>query len=126
MCQFVMLGAKTEPYRLRDIFSTSTHDFDTHVAPDPRSLAWFSATDSVLTEPLDDRPESNPRRATPAYAFRRALAEAARRFGSVQLLTCVGSRPEVQAVPITRRTTTLGQFLRSNQIKIDGLLRIIA
>jgi hypothetical protein len=137
MCQLVMLGAHTEPYRLRDVFSASTHDFDTDVAPDAWCLAHFSATDSVvcvtlngcscalLTEPLDGNPGSSQQRTTPAYAFRRAPAEAALRFRSVRLLTWRDSRPAAQAAPITRRTTTLGQFLRSKQIETDVLLRII-
>lgn len=138
MCQFVMLGAQTEPHRLREIFSKSTHDFDTDVAPDARSLLHFSATCSVLcitfdgcscallSEPMGDGPPGGQCHPTPAYAFRRSLAEVALRFGSVQLLKRWGPRAEAQAEPITRRTTTLGQFLRRERIENNSLLHIIA
>jgi hypothetical protein len=138
MCYFALVGARTEAQRLREVLAGAGVDVDTDVAPDSGSLAYFAETDAVvcltingcscdlLTDAGKAAAIGGMHHARAAPALRQALAAAAVHFKTVRLLTRRGSRTLATSALPTRRTTTLSQFLQSDQPLVNHLICIIA
>jgi len=138
MCKFALVGAQTGAAELRSILRANDCDLDTDVCPAPEAVAYFPATDTVicvtmrgcscaLLEGVGLTHDSNRsvHLAGPGYVFRRALAAAALRYGGIRLLAYNPSTAATARVP-RRRTTTLGQFLRSGLSPNDEVVCIVA
>jgi hypothetical protein len=136
MCDLALLGAQTDALVLRNLLALPDWEFDTDVIPDARGLARFPRSDTVVCLTMggcscvllrglgiDGGAGSDAHLAGPGYMFRRALAAATLRFGSVRLLRYNLSKP---GDATSRRVTTLAQLLRTGLRLDDQLLHIIA
>jgi len=139
MCRFALVGAATNASELRGILGDGDGEWDTDVLPDPRAARWLPSTDSVLCVtsrgcscPLLEGlgvgplPPREVHLAGPSYLFRRALATATLRFGGIRVLAYDRATLVSADEPPRRRTTTLGQFLRSGLELGDSLLCVLA
>ncbi len=136
MCRLAFIGAQTDLAGLRGVLSDPDVKLDVSATSDPVALRCFPDRDSVVRVTLggcsctllrglgaSGTETRDAHFAGPGYFFRRALAAATLRFGSVRLLTC-----EVSATPSaeTRRVVPLVHFLRSGLAANDELVFIVA
>jgi hypothetical protein len=136
MCEIALVGAQSDVSQLRSVLSARYQhdDLDLDAPPDPIALRAFPEGDGVVAVTLGgcscslleglghaDDTTHEAHLAGPGYAFRRALASAALRFGSIRLLIYRTGKP--QPAPQTR-STTLGQLLRAGLLPQDALLMI--
>lgn len=138
MCNFALVGARTDAAALRRILSGKDWDLDTDVGPDPGALGCFPPADTVICVTtqgcscallqglgLSHGARREMHVAGPGYVFRCALAAATLRFGGIRLLAHNPATAALDSRAPRRRTTTLGQFLRSGLEPDDGVLSII-
>lgn len=138
MCDIALVGARADPPQLCDVLGSAGAYFDTDL-PEPALLGRFPPRDAVLRVTLNGcscalleglgrsgRRNAEAHVAGPGYAFRRALAAAALRFGEVLLLTYSTSSARVLNEDLPRRATTLSAFLRFGLQPDDALVCIRA
>jgi len=134
MCEVALIGARCDAGQLRSVLSGPCDDgeLDMDAVPDPAAVRCFPDGDEIVALTLGAcscellRGQGSTQAAhlaRPAYAFRRALAGATLRFGSLRLLIHHPGRP----IQFDRaRATTLSQFLRAPLVPGDALLFIRA
>lgn len=138
MCEIALVGARGDISLLRSVLLARRQDEELELSepPDPRVLQSFPEGDGVvaitrggcscqLLEGLGVATAANREAhlAGPGYAFRRALASATLRFGSIRLLI---HRPGSDRPLPPVRTTTLSQLLRAGILPDDALLFVKA
>jgi hypothetical protein len=134
MCYYVLVGAETDAFQLRDVLSADGV-LDTDVSPDGMAARRFPGTDAVVCVTLEGcscalletplvgkvgrqhKPERN--------AFFSALTRATVRFGSIRLLVLGGEGSAELAASHCEGTTTLRELLASRRPQA-GLMRIVA
>lgn len=135
MCEIALIGARTEVSSLRSVLSSRyLDDLNTDLVPEPAALRAFPSGDGVVAVTLGrcscellrglgvaDVEGCEAHLDGPGYLFRRALASATVRFGSIRLLIY---RPGNMTTALVPRTTTLGQLLRTGLAHDDALLHI--
>jgi hypothetical protein len=135
MCYYVLVGAETEGFQLRDVLSADG-TLDTDMSPDGVAAQRFPASDSVVCVTLEgcscallETPvvgkvgrQHKPER----DAFYAALTRATARFGSIRLLV-LGGEGSAELVRGDRDgTTSLRELLSSRRPHAQGLMRIVA
>lgn len=133
-CEFAFLGARCDAPELESVVRGHHwgDDLDVALVVDPAVLRAFEAGDRVialtrgrcscqLVRGLGDGRGREAHVAGPGYTFRRAIASAALRFGSVRLLL---SGPERLPAARPYRETTLSQLLRTGLLPDDALIVI--
>jgi hypothetical protein len=136
MCRFALIGARSETRSLHELIGGLDAGLDTEVAPADWTWPCFPITDAVVCVTLqgcsctllegvgsNGASKREAHFAGPGYSFRRMIAAAVGRFGSVRLLV---GRDEPEAEPLEMRTTTLASFLRFGLGPDDKLLCITA
>lgn len=139
MCKFALVGAATDASDLRRILSGRDWELDTDSVPTTLAVQCFPQTDAVLCVTTGGcscsllegigvaaGAKREMHFAGPGYVFRRALAAATLRFGGIRVLAYDRSTARPTAEAPSRRTTTLGQFLRSGLQVGDGVVCILA
>ena len=139
MCHFALVGAQTGAAELRRILRANDCDLDADVCIAPEAVAYFPATDTVMCVTrqgcscallegvgLTRDSKRSVHLAGPGYMFRRGLAAAALRYGSIRLLAYNAAMAATARVAPRRRTTTLGQFLRAGLLPNDEIVCIVA
>jgi len=135
MCYYVLVGAETEGFQLRDVLSADGV-LDTGMSPDGAAAQRFPAGDSVVCVTLEgcscallDTPvvgKVSRQHKLERNAFYAALARATARFGSIRLLVLGGEGAGELATSHRDGTTTLRELLASRRPQTQGLLRIVA
>lgn len=134
MCYYVLVGAETDVFQLRDVLSADGV-LDTDRAPDGLAAQRFPKEDAVICVTLEgcscallETPlvgkvgrQHKPERA----AFFTALTRATARFGSIRLLVLGGEGSAELASSRHDGTTTLRELLASRRPQA-GLLRVVA
>lgn len=134
-----MVGAQTDTAQLRAVLSGPSCELDTEVSPQAWARACFAPADNVLCVTLEGcscallaglglagSAKREAHFAGPGYLFRRAIAAATLRWGSITLLTYDTRRGPRLVENIKRRTTTLGQLLRCGLERDDEVICIVA
>ena len=135
MCYYVLVGAESEGFELREVLSADGA-LDTDAAPDRAASERFPRTDSVVCVTFEgcscallETPvvgkvgrQHKPER----DAFYAALTRATLRFGSIRLLVLGGEGSAELATSHRDGTTTLRELLASRRPHAQGLLRVVA
>jgi hypothetical protein len=134
MCYYVLVGAKTEAFRLRDVLSADG-TLDTDLPADAAATGRFPEQDAVVCVTLEgcscallETPlvgktarQHKPQR----DAFHGALSRAIARFGSIRWLVLGGEgSAEVPASHI-ETSTSLRELLASRRPRV-GSMRVVA
>lgn len=138
MCRVALIGVEGDVWQLRSALSAhqDSEDFDLDSPRDRACFGCFPVVDAVVSVTIDGCScrllaglgvtgvaGDAAHLSGVGYAFRRALASATRRFGSVRLLIhCPGTQPMVRQP----RSMTLDHFLRIGLLPGDVFLRIRA
>ena len=135
MCYYVLVGAETEGFQLRDVLSADGA-LDTDVTPSDLAAQRFPAGDSVVCVTLEgcscallETPvvgKVSRQHKLERDAFYAALTRATARFGSIRLLVLGGEGSAELATSHRDGTTTLRELLASRRPQAQGLLRIVA
>jgi hypothetical protein len=135
MCYYVLVGAETEGFQLRDALSADGV-LDTDFTPDGVAAKRFPETDAVVCVTLEgcscallETPvvgKVSRQHKRQRDAFYAALARATLRFGSVRLLVLGGEGSSELATSHRDGTTTLRELLSSRRPHAQGLMRIVA
>ena len=135
MCYYVLVGAETEGFQLRDVLSADG-SLDTDMPPDGVAIQRFPQADAVVCVTLEGC--SCALLETPVVgkvgrqhkqqrdAFYAALARATLRFGSIRLLVLGGEGSAQLATSHRDGTTTLRELLSLRRPHAQGLLRVVA
>ncbi len=136
MCEIALIGAPGNVGELRRVLLARHEDdeLEVHETPDPLAVRAFPEGDAVVALTLGgcscplleglglaQGPGREAHLAGPGYAFRRALASAALRFGEIRLLI---HRPRAAPLEPRVRTTTLNQLLRTGLLPDDAFVFI--
>lgn len=137
MCDVAWLGARAQPAELRSVLSGHHPELELDLLPLPGALGAFPEHESVVSLTVGacscallrglGSTGPRPRAAHVAgvgYGFRRALASATVRFGSIRLL--LYRRAAFGEAPPRLRHTSLSQLLLLGLEPEDRLLRIVA
>jgi hypothetical protein len=134
MCYYVLVGAKTNAFQLRDALSADGL-LDTDVSPDGGAAQRFPDGDAVICVTLEgcscallETPlvgkvgrQHKPERA----AFFTALTRATARFGSIRMLVLGGEGSAELATSQRDGTTSLSELLATRRPQA-GLIRVVA
>lgn len=134
MCYYVLVGAETAEFQLRDVLSVDGL-LDTDAPPDRSACERFPATDSVVCVTLEgcscallETPvvgkqgrQHKPER----DAFYRVLTRATARFGSIRLLVLGGDGSAELTSHHHDGPTTLRELLATRRPHA-GVMRIVA
>src|SRR5258705_12650692 len=135
MCYYVLVGAETEGFQLRDVLSADG-SLDTDMTPDGVSARRFPQADAVVCVTLEGC--SCALLETPVVgkvarqhkqqrdAFYAALARATLRFGCIRMLVLGGEGSAELATSHRDGTTTLRELLSLRRPHAQGLLRVVA
>ena len=135
MCYYVLVGAETEGFQLRDVLSAEGV-LDTDQTPDGVAARRFPASDSVVCVTLEgcscallETPvvgKVSRQHKQQRDAFYAALRRATLRFGSIRLLVLGGEGSAELASSDRDGTTSLRELLSQRRPHAQGLLRIVA
>ena len=135
MCYYVLVGAETEGFQLRDLLSADG-TLDTDATPDEVAARRFPAGDQVVCVTLEgcscallETPvvgKVSRQRKQQRDAFYAALTRATARFGSIRLLVLGGDGAAELATNHRDGTTSLRELLSARRPHSQGLLRIVA
>jgi hypothetical protein len=135
MCYYVLVGAETEGFRLRDVLSADG-GLDTDMSPDGVAAQRFPKGDAVVCVTLEgcscallETPvvgKVSRQHKQQRDAFYAALTRATARFGSIRLLVLGGEGSAELATSRRDGTTSLRELLSSRRPDAQGLLRVVA
>lgn len=134
MCYYLLVGAETDEFQLRDALSADGL-LDTDLPPDGPAVRRFPEADAVVCVTLEgcscaliESPlagKTSRQHKPERSAFFAALTRATVRFGSLRLLVLGGEGSAELATSYREGTTTLSELLASRRPHA-GLMRVVA